>query len=155
VDTVNVGSRAPACPLFIVALCERGPTAIHDSRPRSGRGSDRFLDPEIRRSHSQHPVDRGVVFVHRGEGLLGQDVVKARCPLPGPQASGRRAVVHHEGHPTGVHEGVQSFRVHRLSHALVHDLRVGVPLLSQNFNLLPWRRTVTSNDIVSYVRQRR
>jgi hypothetical protein len=56
------------------------------------------------------PVDRGVVFVHRGEGLLGQDVVEARCPLPGPQASGRRAVVHHEGHPTGVHEGVQSFR---------------------------------------------
>jgi hypothetical protein len=26
VDTVNVGSRAPACPLFYMALCERGPT---------------------------------------------------------------------------------------------------------------------------------
>jgi hypothetical protein len=34
-------------PLFIVALRERGPTAIHDRRPRSGRGSDRFPDPEI------------------------------------------------------------------------------------------------------------
>jgi hypothetical protein len=27
VDMVNVGSRAPACPLFNMALCERGPTA--------------------------------------------------------------------------------------------------------------------------------
>jgi hypothetical protein len=45
--TANVGSRAMACPPFIVALRERGPTAIHDRRPRSGRESDRFLDPEI------------------------------------------------------------------------------------------------------------
>jgi hypothetical protein len=44
---VNVGSRAPACPSFIVALRERGSTAIHDKRPRSGRGSDRFPNPEI------------------------------------------------------------------------------------------------------------
>jgi hypothetical protein len=47
VGTTNVGSRAPACPLFIVVLCERGSTAIHGRRPRSGRGSDRFPDPEI------------------------------------------------------------------------------------------------------------
>jgi hypothetical protein len=47
VGTANVGSRAPACPPFIVALRERGPTAIHGRRPRSGRGSDRFPDPEI------------------------------------------------------------------------------------------------------------
>jgi hypothetical protein len=47
VGTVNVGSRAPACPPFIVALRERGPTAIQGKRPRSGRGSDRFPHPEI------------------------------------------------------------------------------------------------------------
>jgi hypothetical protein len=47
VGTVNVGSRAPTCPPFIVALHERGLTAIHGRRPRSGRGSDRFPDPEI------------------------------------------------------------------------------------------------------------
>jgi hypothetical protein len=44
---VNVGSRTPACPPFIVALRERGPTAIHGKCPRSGRGSDWFPDPEI------------------------------------------------------------------------------------------------------------
>jgi hypothetical protein len=27
VDTVNVGSRAPTCPPFNIALCERGTTA--------------------------------------------------------------------------------------------------------------------------------
>jgi hypothetical protein len=47
VGTMNVGSRAPACPPFIVALRERGPTAIHGRRPRSRRGLDRFPDPEI------------------------------------------------------------------------------------------------------------
>jgi hypothetical protein len=47
VGTVNVGSRAPACPSFIVALREKGLTAIHGRRPGSGRGSDRFPDPEI------------------------------------------------------------------------------------------------------------
>jgi hypothetical protein len=47
VGTTNVGFRAPACPPFIVALRERGPTAIHGRRLRSGRGSDRFPDPEI------------------------------------------------------------------------------------------------------------
>jgi hypothetical protein len=39
---VNVDSRAPACPPFIVALCERGLTAIHGRRPRSGRGLTGF-----------------------------------------------------------------------------------------------------------------
>jgi hypothetical protein len=33
VGTVNVGSRAPACPPFIVVLRERGSTAIQDKRP--------------------------------------------------------------------------------------------------------------------------
>jgi hypothetical protein len=43
----NVDFRAPAYPPFIVALREREPTAIHGRRPRSGRGLDRFPDPEI------------------------------------------------------------------------------------------------------------
>jgi hypothetical protein len=47
VGTVNLDSRDPACPPFIVVLRERGPTVIHGKRPRSGRGSDRFPDPEI------------------------------------------------------------------------------------------------------------
>jgi hypothetical protein len=47
VGTVNVGSRAPACPPFIVALRERRPTVRQGKRPRSGRGSDRFPNPEI------------------------------------------------------------------------------------------------------------
>jgi hypothetical protein len=47
VGTTNVSFRAPACPPFIMALRERGPTAIHGRRPRSGHGSDRFSDPEI------------------------------------------------------------------------------------------------------------
>jgi hypothetical protein len=34
-------------PFFIVALHERGPTAIHGRCPRSGHRSDRFPDPEI------------------------------------------------------------------------------------------------------------
>jgi hypothetical protein len=33
---------------FIVALRERGSTAIHDRRPRAGRVSDRKTDPDIR-----------------------------------------------------------------------------------------------------------
>jgi hypothetical protein len=33
---------------FIVALRERGPTAIHGERSRSGRVSDQKTDPEIR-----------------------------------------------------------------------------------------------------------
>jgi hypothetical protein len=45
VDTVNIGSCTPACPPFNIALHERGPTAIQDRRPRSGRGLDWFLNP--------------------------------------------------------------------------------------------------------------
>jgi hypothetical protein len=52
VGTVNVGSRAPACPLFIVALRERELTAIQDKHPRSGRESDWF---PIRRSEDHIP----------------------------------------------------------------------------------------------------
>jgi hypothetical protein len=52
VGTVNIGSRAPACPLFIVALHERGLTAIQDKRPQSGHESDWF---PIRRSGDHIP----------------------------------------------------------------------------------------------------
>jgi hypothetical protein len=52
VGTANVRSCAPACPPFIVALRERGPTAIHDRRPRSGRGLTGF---PIRRSGDHFP----------------------------------------------------------------------------------------------------
>jgi hypothetical protein len=45
VDTVNVGSRAPACPPFNIALHERGATAIQGKRPRSGRGLNWFPNP--------------------------------------------------------------------------------------------------------------
>jgi hypothetical protein len=47
VGTVNVGSRAPTCPYFIVTLCERRSTTIQNKRLQSERGSDRFLNPEI------------------------------------------------------------------------------------------------------------
>jgi hypothetical protein len=47
VGTTNVGSCAPVCPSFIVALRERGPTTIHNRRSRSRRGLNRFPDPEI------------------------------------------------------------------------------------------------------------
>jgi hypothetical protein len=47
VGTVNIGSRASACTPFNVALRERGPTAIQGKRPRSGRRSDWFSNPEI------------------------------------------------------------------------------------------------------------
>jgi hypothetical protein len=33
VGMANIGSRVPACPPFITALRERGPTAIHGRRP--------------------------------------------------------------------------------------------------------------------------
>jgi hypothetical protein len=38
VDTVNVGSRAPTCPPFNIALYERRSTTIQGKRPRSGCG---------------------------------------------------------------------------------------------------------------------
>jgi hypothetical protein len=34
-------------PSFLLLRCARGATVIHDKRPRSGRGLNRFLDPEI------------------------------------------------------------------------------------------------------------
>jgi hypothetical protein len=55
VGTVNVGFRALACPLFIVALCERRLTAIQNKRPRSRRESDWF---PIQRSRD-HIVSTG------------------------------------------------------------------------------------------------
>jgi hypothetical protein len=50
VGTVNVGSRAPAWPLFYMALREGGPTATNGRRPRSGHVSDRADPVSIRRS---------------------------------------------------------------------------------------------------------
>jgi hypothetical protein len=51
VGTMNVGFRAPAKPLFYMALREGGPTATNGRRPRSGRVWDRDpatgSDPEI------------------------------------------------------------------------------------------------------------
>jgi hypothetical protein len=49
VGTVNVGSHAPTCPPFIVALRERGPTAIQGKRPDQGTNRNGFQsgDPEI------------------------------------------------------------------------------------------------------------
>jgi hypothetical protein len=47
VGTANVGSRAPACLTFYMALREGGPTATNGRRPQSGRVSDRKTDPEI------------------------------------------------------------------------------------------------------------
>jgi hypothetical protein len=47
VGTTNVGSRAPACLTFYMALREGGPTVTNDRRPRSGRVLDRETDPEI------------------------------------------------------------------------------------------------------------
>jgi hypothetical protein len=46
-STVNVDSRAPACPPFIIALRERGSTVIQGKRPQLGRRSDQFLNLEI------------------------------------------------------------------------------------------------------------
>jgi hypothetical protein len=49
VGTVNIGSRAPVCPHFIVALRERGPLLYKASAP--DQGMDRISFP-IWRSHS-------------------------------------------------------------------------------------------------------
>jgi hypothetical protein len=48
-STVNVGSRALSCSPFIVALRERGPTAIQGKRPDQGVNQIGFQsrDPEI------------------------------------------------------------------------------------------------------------
>jgi hypothetical protein len=47
VDTTNVGSRAPTCLTFYMALCEGRPTTTNGRRPRSGRVSDQETDLEI------------------------------------------------------------------------------------------------------------
>jgi hypothetical protein len=67
VGTVNVGFRTPTCPSFIVALRERRLIAIHGRRPRSERGSDRFLDPEITfLTCTRYSMLVGAI-VHKGE----------------------------------------------------------------------------------------
>jgi hypothetical protein len=77
VGTVNVGSRAPACLFFIVALRERGSTAIHGKRPRSRRGSDQFP-----RSGDQFPnslpLDLHISFL-LDNPLIYKSVHKAHC----------------------------------------------------------------------------
>jgi hypothetical protein len=74
VGTVNVGSRAPACPPFIVALRERGPTVIYGKSPRSGYGSDRFLNPEITFLTGTTPCSAG----DRANEQKGSSAVVAR-----------------------------------------------------------------------------
>jgi hypothetical protein len=50
VGTTNIGSYAPACPPFIVALHKRGPLPYTVGAP--DQDADQFPDPEIRRSLS-------------------------------------------------------------------------------------------------------
>jgi hypothetical protein len=47
VGTVNIGSHAPASLSFIWRCARGGPLPHNGRRPRSGRVSDRFPDPEI------------------------------------------------------------------------------------------------------------
>jgi hypothetical protein len=77
VGTANIGSRAPTCPPFIVALCERGPTAIHDRRPRSGRGSDRFLDPKITFLTFSPLIS--ISYLYLDNPLIHKSVYRAHC----------------------------------------------------------------------------
>jgi hypothetical protein len=49
---MNIGSRAPTCPPFIMTLRERGFTAIHDRHP--DQDADRIGFP-IRRSGDHFP----------------------------------------------------------------------------------------------------
>jgi hypothetical protein len=78
VGTVNVGSRAPAKPLFYMALREGGSTVINGRRPRSRRVSDRDsatgFDSEI------IPGDH-----------IPTGSPSARAPDPSPHALRRRA----------------------------------------------------------------
>jgi hypothetical protein len=79
--TVNVGSRAPAKPLFYMALREGGPTATNGRRPRSGRVSDRDpatgSDPEIipgdhiptRSTHKLHRLITNQPILHHDEKI--------------------------------------------------------------------------------------
>jgi hypothetical protein len=75
--TANVGARAPACPPFIVALRERGPTAIHGRRPRSGRGSNRFSDPEI--TFLTFPPLISIPYLYLDNPLIHKLVHRAHC----------------------------------------------------------------------------
>jgi hypothetical protein len=77
VGTTNVGSRAPACPPFIVALRERGATAIHDRRPRSGRGLDRFPDPEI--TFLTFSLLISISYLYLDNSLIHKSVHRAHC----------------------------------------------------------------------------
>jgi hypothetical protein len=47
VGTANVGSRAPTCLTFYMALREGGPTATNDGRLQSERVSDQETDSKI------------------------------------------------------------------------------------------------------------
>jgi hypothetical protein len=47
VDTVNVGSRAPACPLLILRCARRGPLPYNTSAPDQGADWIDFPIPEI------------------------------------------------------------------------------------------------------------
>jgi hypothetical protein len=76
-DTMNVGSRAPACPSFIVALRERGPTAIHDRRPRLGRGSDRFPDLDITFLTFSPLIS--IPYLYLDNPLIHKSVHRAHC----------------------------------------------------------------------------
>jgi hypothetical protein len=77
VGTTNVGSRAPACPPFIVTLREREPTAIHSRRPRSRRGSDRFPDPEITFLTFSPLIS--ISYLYLDNQLIHKSVHRAHC----------------------------------------------------------------------------
>jgi hypothetical protein len=77
VGTANVGSCAPACPSFIVALRKRGSTAIHDRRPRSGSGLDRFPDPEITFLTFSPLIS--ISYLYLDNPLIHKSVHRAHC----------------------------------------------------------------------------
>lgn len=101
-QTHNLG-RLPELRAHEVSVGRHGD--VHGG-PQLGADLDGAVDWVRHEVADEVLVDRGVL-VHRHEGLLRQDVVEAGSPLPRSQASRRGAVVHHEGHPAGVHEGVQ------------------------------------------------
>jgi hypothetical protein len=77
VDTANVGSRAPACPAFIVALHEKGSTAIHGRRPRSRRRLDRFPDLEITFLTFSPLIS--ISYLYLDNPLIHKSVHRAHC----------------------------------------------------------------------------
>jgi hypothetical protein len=64
-------------PPFIVALRERRLTAIHDRRPRLGRGSNRFLDPEITFLTFSSLIS--ITYLYLDNPLIHKSVHKAHC----------------------------------------------------------------------------